>query len=384
MVQSRFVWQGMSVRTGVLLVNLGTPDSPSVADVRRYLREFLMDPRVIDIPYALRWLLVHVLILPARPARSARAYASVWRKEGSPLLAEERLLERAVAQTLGDRWAVELAMRYGSPSIAGALEAIMKKDVDRIVVVPLFPQYASASTGSAIAKVFDLTGSREHVPGLRIVGEFYEDAGFVNAFARVAEPRLAEFRPDHVLFSYHGLPERQIRKCDPTGAHCLASSACCDRIGPANRHCYRAQCFATTRALAAALRLDPASHSIAFQSRLGRTPWIKPYTDLVLPELRKTGKKRLAIMCPAFVADCLETVEEIGIRARAQWLELGGEDLLLVPSLNAHPAWIEALCTMIREAAGAGAREQIGSGREPGGSNVPTSREGTAAGTRLA
>jgi ferrochelatase len=341
------------VKSGVLLINLGTPDSPSVSDVRRYLREFLMDPRVIDISAVGRWLLVHLIILPTRPQRSAAAYKSIWTSEGSPLLVEEKKLTASVQKALGDRFVVELGMRYGSPSIASALERIVKSDVDKIIVAPLFPQYASASTGSAVERVFAIAGSREHVPELRITGEFYESMGFIDAFAEVARPRLAEFKADHVLFSYHGLPERQIRKCDPTGAHCLLSTTCCDTIGAANRHCYRAQCFATTRALAAKLGLEADHHSLSFQSRLGRTPWIKPYTDFVLPELSAHGKKRLAVMCPAFVADCLETVEEIGIRAKEQWKSLGGEDLLLVPSLNAHPRWVESVCAMIRAASGA-------------------------------
>jgi protoporphyrin/coproporphyrin ferrochelatase len=339
------------VRTGVLLLNLGTPDSPSVSDVRRYLREFLMDPRVIDISDLGRWLLVHLIILPARPRRSAEAYASIWRDDGSPLLAEEKKLTAAVRAKLGDRFVVELAMRYGSPSIASALAELSKRDVGKIIVLPLFPQYASASTGSALEKVFEVSRAGEHVPVLRIVGEFFDDSGFIGSFAEVARPILAEFRAEHVLFSYHGLPERQVKKADPTGAHCLTSSACCDAIGSANRHCYRAQCFATTRALASALGLD-AAHSLSFQSRLGRTPWIKPYTDEVLPELARRGVKRLAVMCPAFVADCLETLEEIGIRARRDWKRLGGDDLILIPSLNSHPAWVESVCAMIRAASG--------------------------------
>lgn len=334
-------------RTGVLLINLGTPDSPEVSDVRRYLREFLSDPRVIDIAAPLRWLLLNAIILPFRPAKSAHAYKSIWTPEGSPLLVYERALEAGVRAKLGDGYVVELAMRYGSPSIASALAKLEAADLERIVVLPLFPQYASASTGSAMQKVFELAGTQNNVPDLVTINEFFDAPGFIESFAAVTRPELEALRPDHVLFSYHGIPERHVKASDLSGQHCLASATCCDQLVAANRHCYRAQCYATTRALAKALNLSPEQHSVSFQSRLGRTPWIRPYTDLVLPELAQKGIKRLLVLCPAFVADCLETVEEIGIRAKDQWRGLGGEALQLVPSLNAHPRWVDAVAEMI-------------------------------------
>ncbi len=337
----------MARRTGVLLINLGTPDSPEVSDVRRYLREFLSDPRVIDIPAPLRWLLLNAIILPFRPAKSAHAYKQIWMPEGSPLLVYERALETAVRGKLGSDYVVELAMRYGSPSIASALDKLEAADPERIVVIPLFPQYASASTGSAMQKVFELAGAKNNVPDLVTINEFFDAPGFIEAFAAVARPELEALEPDHVLFSYHGIPERHVKASDLSGTHCLQSNTCCDRLVAANRHCYRAQCYATTRALSARLQLSPEQHSVSFQSRLGRTPWIKPYTDLVLPELAQKGLKRLLVLCPAFVADCLETVEEIGIRAKQQWKDLGGETLQLVPSLNAHPVWVDAVVEMI-------------------------------------
>lgn len=343
---------GARGRTGVLLINLGTPASPSVADVRRYLREFLSDPRVIDLPPLGRWMLLNLVILPFRPKRSAEAYSKVWLADGSPLLVYEERLARAAGGLLGERFVVELGMRYGSPSIASALARLAKAAVERIVVLPLFPQYASASTGSALERVFDVVGASWTVPDIVTIGAFYDHPKFIEPFARIAKPILEAFRPDHVLFSYHGLPERHVTKCDATGRHCLVADECCATIVEANRHCYRAQCYATTRALAGALGLVPALHSVSFQSRLGRTPWIKPYTDWVLPELSNKGVKRLAVMCPAFVADCLETLEEIGIRAKEDWRRLGGEDLLLVPSLNAEPIWVEAVADLIRNAAG--------------------------------
>jgi ferrochelatase len=334
--------------TGVLLLNLGTPDSPSVPDVRRYLREFLQDPRVIDINPLGRWLLLNLLILPFRPAKSAKAYQSIWGERGSPLLFHSQDLAAGVARALGPGYVVELGMRYGQPSIASALTRLRAADPGKIVVLPLFPQYSSAASGSALERVYQIVGQEWNVPAVETIAPFYDDPGFIDAFAQVAKRHLTAFRPDFVLFSYHGLPERHMHKSDPTGAHCLKSATCCDAIVPANRNCYRAHCYATTRALVAQLGLGPEGHSVSFQSRLGRTPWIHPYTDMVLPELAKAGRKRLAVMSPAFVADCLETVEEIGIRAKEQWRSLGGEDLVLVPSLNAEPAWISAVARLVR------------------------------------
>jgi ferrochelatase len=335
------------LRTGVLLVNLGTPDAPTPQAVRRYLREFLSDPRVIDVSGLARWLLLHVVILPLRPRRSAAAYRKIWLPEGSPLRVHGEALRRALAARLGPGYAVELAMRYGAPSVRGALERLSAVDVARVLVLPLYPQYSEAATGSSVAWVVAELGQNPAFPPHEFLPPFYADPGFVGAWAAVARPELDAFAPDHVLFSYHGLPERQIRATDRSGHHCLARADCCDRIGAPNRLCYRAHCFATTRALAAALGLDAAHHGTAFQSRLGRTPWILPHTDRVLPELAAAGCRRLAVVCPSFVADCLETLEEIGIRAREQWQALGGEALALVPSLNAHPAWVETLARWI-------------------------------------
>jgi ferrochelatase len=332
---------------GVLLVNLGTPEAPRTGPVRRYLREFLSDPRVLDMPALGRAALLNLVILPFRPSRSAALYRKIWLPEGSPLLVHGAALRDALAKTLPPRYRVELAMRYGRPSIGAALERLADADVERVIAVPLFPQYAASSSGSALEEIYAQAGRRWNVPPLETLPPFYDDAGFVAAWVAVAKPALAVFEPDFVLMSYHGLPERQVRKSDPSGAHCLASDTCCDTIGAANRFCYRAQCVATTRALGAALGLGAQQHGFSFQSRLGRTPWLRPYTDGLLPELAERGIRRLAVLCPAFVADCLETLEEIGIRAREQWRDLGGEDLLLVPSLNAHPKWVEALTALI-------------------------------------
>ncbi len=333
---------------GVLLINLGSPTSPRPGAVRRYLREFLGDPRVLELPAPLRWFFLHAVILPSRSQTTAAAYAKIWSAEGSPLLVHSRALCDALTKTLGDPYAVALAMRYGEPSLTDALGQLARADVERVLAIPLFPQYASASTGSACEALFRAASRGPKVPPLEVMGAFYDDPRFTASLATVTGEALGNFRHDHVLFSFHGLPERQIKRSDASGRHCLSSKSCCADIRPANRFCYRAQCYATARAVATALSLANDHWSVSFQSRLGRTPWLQPYTDHVLPELRHKGVRRLAVVCPSFVADCLETLEEIGIRAREQWHTLGGEELRLAPCLNAHPAWIGALARMIR------------------------------------
>ena len=335
-------------RTGVLLINLGTPDSPAVRDVRRYLREFLSDPRVIDIHPLARAALVHGVIAPFRAPRSAAQYRLIWGADGSPLLAHGRALERALAAELGDGHVVRLGMRYQQPALAGALRELLDAGVGRVVAVPLFPQYASSSTGSALQHLFEAAGREWNVPPIEVLGDFYDDPGFVAALAAVTRPSLERARPDHLLMSYHGLPERQVRKSAPGSDRCLDDPACCASIRPDNARCYRAQCHATSRALARELELEDGRWSVAFQSRLGRTPWIRPYTDHVLPQLAEAGVRRLAVVCPSFAADCLETLEEIGMRAREQWAELGGESLELAPCVNAHPVWVRAIAARVR------------------------------------
>ena len=336
---------------GVLLVNLGTPESPDTGDVRRYLREFLSDPRVIDINPLARWLLLNLIILPFRPRQSAEAYRTIWTDRGSPLLFHGEDLTRMVTERLGAGHQVALAMRYGNPSIPDVIDRMLVNGVERIVVIPLFPQYSSAATGSALDRVYQVAGEAWNVPSIDAVPAFYDHEAFIDAFASVARPHLTEFKPDFVLFSYHGVPERHVQKSDRTGQHCLGKPDCCATIGPVNRYCYRAQCFATTRALVRALDLSDGGYDTSFQSRLGNTPWIKPYTDERLPELVAQGVKRLAVMCPAFVADCLETIEEIGMRAKEDWVAAGGEDLLLVPSLNSEPVWADAVVQIVKDSA---------------------------------
>ena len=334
-------------KTGLILSNLGTPDDPSPSSVRRYLAEFLADPRVLDIGAVGRWALLNLIILPTRPKKSAEAYRKVWSEEGSPLMVHGRALTEAVQAKLGEEWVVELAMRYGQPSITTALEKMRGYGVDRIVFFPLYPQYASSSTGSSVEELYRVASKKWVTPTLSTVEAFYEHPAFIRAFVEVGRPVIEREKPDHIVFSYHGLPERQVQKSDDTGAHCLKDAGCCDTIVAANRNCYRAQCFATTRAIVEELKLD-IPHSVTFQSRLGRTPWIKPYTDVALPELVKNSVKRVVVFCPAFVADCLETLEEIGIRAQADFIRDGGESLTLVPSLNSTPAWVDAVEALAR------------------------------------
>ena len=333
----------------MLLVNLGTPDAPDAPALRRYLAQFLMDPRVIDVNVVSRALLVYGAVLPFRPRKSAAQYRTIWTDRGSPLLFHGLDLRAALAQRLGPAGGeVRLAMRYGSPSIASGLDALEHHGVGRITVVPLYPQYASSSTGSTLDVVYRWAAKRSVAPALTVVPAFYAHEGFLDPLAEVTRPAIDG--AEHVLMSFHGLPERQVHATDHAGNYCLASTDCCATIGSANRDCYRAQCYATARGLAQRLQLEPDRWSVSFQSRLGRTPWIRPFTDVVLADLRQRGISRIAVVCPSFVADCLETLEEIGVRAREQWTALGGESLVLAPCLNAHPRWVDGLARIVAEA----------------------------------
>ena len=334
------------MKTGILLINLGTPDAPRTPEVRRYLREFLSDPRVLDMPALGRFLLVNGIIVPFRSPKSAAAYREVWTEQGSPLLQYGLELRDGLRAQHPDT-PIELAMRYGSPSLASGLDALRAAGCDRLLCAPLYPQYASSSTGSSLEAVYRLAAERWNTPYIEALPAFYDEPAFLDAFAAIGKPVIDELGADHVLFSYHGLPERHCTKSDESGSHCLASETCCERIVDANRNCYRAQCFATTAGLRERLGLDESNSTIAFQSRLGRTPWIRPYTDEMVVQLAERGVKRLAVYCPAFVADCLETLEEIGMRAREEFQGAGGEELVLVPSLNASPGWVAGLSQLL-------------------------------------
>lgn len=342
---------GATRRVGLLLVNLGTPDEPTSASVRRYLREFLSDPRVLGLSAPMRWLLLNAVILPTRPKKSAAAYRAIWTDRGSPLRIHSEALIREVAAQLGDGFEVRLGMRYGAPSIEQGIQELSSSGIHSLIVLPLFPQYTSAVTASVSAEVFRCLTKSTDIGPVDVLGAFYDEPEFAASWAAVSAAGLAAFKADHVVFSFHGLPANQVRASDPQGDHCLVAHDCCVAPGPSLTRCYRAQCYATAANLTRALDLDPADTTTSFQSRLGNTPWIEPYTDQILAGLRERGVSRLAVLCPAFVADCLETLEEVGIRLRNDWLALGGEDLWLSPCPNSDPTFVDAVTTWIRRRA---------------------------------
>ncbi|MEE9383343.1 MAG: ferrochelatase [Nannocystaceae bacterium] len=337
-------------RRGVLLVDVGTPASTSVADVRRFLREFLDDRRMLDMPTWARKLLVYGVILPFRPRRAAAAYRKIWGEGGSPLAVHGVALAEEVAARLGGGYCVELGVASGVPSLDAAFEKLEANDVGEIIVVPLLPQYASTGRGVVLERVYGAAGKRWRAPSMSVVSPYYDHPGYITSLAAVARPMIDAFEPDHLLTSFHGVPERDLLRCRREATLCLVKDNCCDVIASENRDCYRAHCFATARALTEALEIDSVRVSVSFQSRLGKTPWIPPDTVDVLPQLFERGVRRIAVACPNFVLDCLETLEEIGIRAREQWRRLGGEAFLLLPCLNSHPTWADTVTSWVRGA----------------------------------
>ncbi len=334
-------------KKGVLLINLGTPDSPSTADVRKYLREFLMDPLVIDINPISRNLLVKGIIVPTRGPKSAKLYQAIWdEKTGSPLLHYSLLQQKLLQEKLGDEYVVELAMRYQSPSIDSALQRLKEALIYDIVVIPLFPQYASASTGSVYDKVMELVKGWMTKPSIRFINSFHDDKLMIETFADNARKYNPETY-DHILFSFHGLPQRQLVKSDHTHKTCLQSGDCCQKLTDANRYCYSAQSHDTARLIAAELGIPKEKYIVCFQSRLGNDPWVPPYTIDIIHQMAKEGKKRLLVLCPAFVADCLETIYEVPIEYGTEFKNLGGEEVQLVESLNDSPKFIAALAKMV-------------------------------------
>jgi protoporphyrin/coproporphyrin ferrochelatase len=332
----------------VLLVNLGSPDSTSIPDVRRYLREFLGDERVLDLPAAARWLLMEGIILRSRPKKSAHAYEQIWTKEGSPLIVTSQKVRDQLAQELGPTTPVYLAMRYGQPSIASVLAQIAADGIQELLLFPQYPHYAMSSWETVVAKVF--AEAATSAPGVRItyVQPFYADADYIEALHAVTAPYLQQPH-DHVLFSYHGIPERHLRKADSSKAHCTLVKDCCATCSPAHATCYRAQVLATTRELVARSGLTPDRYSVSFQSRLAGEPWLTPFTDHELVRLPQAGKKRLLVLCPAFVTDCLETLEEIRVEGRDMFLGAGGESFQQVPCLNDQPPYIAFLANRVRQ-----------------------------------
>jgi ferrochelatase len=337
------------MKRGLLLINLGTPDAAEPEAVGRYLREFLMDKWVVDIPWPLRWALVNLAIVPRRKRASAHAYEKVWGKRGSPLRYHLEDLAQGVRAEAAGEFQVEIAMRYGQPGLRAGLRSLSA--CEQILVFPLYPQYAESSTRSSLEEAGRQARALGIDPAkLSFVPAFYADPGFIAAFAEAAREGLAGSQPDHYLFSFHGLPEAHVRATDRSAGQpaCLASAGCCERVTDANRDCYRAQCYATARALAAELGLAPGKWSVSFQSRLGRRQWIKPYTDFVYKELAQKGARQLAVLCPSFVADCLETLEEIGMRGDADFRAAGGERVLTAACPNARPSWARAVAEIAR------------------------------------
>ena len=334
-------------KKGILLVNLGTPDSPETKDVRKYLDEFLMDPRVIDIKPLSRALLVKGVIVPFRSPKTARLYKKIWSSEtGSPLLYYSKLQHKLLSERLDDEYQVELAMRYQSPSIESALDKLKASLVESIQVIALFPQYASASTGSVYDKVMELIRRWPTIPSVSFVNSFHDNELMIETFANNGKKYNPETY-DHILFSFHGLPQRQLVKCDHTGNYCLKVDGCCNTLNDTNKFCYSAQSYHTAQLIAEKLNIPKEKYTICFQSRLGSDPWVQPYTSEVVAKLANEGKKRLLVFCPAFVADCLETVYEVTEEYGGEFKALGGEHVQLVESLNDSPKFIEALAKMV-------------------------------------
>lgn len=326
------------MKHGILLVNLGTPDAPTPSAVRRYLKEFLGDPRVIDLPAIPRNILLYGLILPFRPFKTAKAYQEIWDEKGSPLLYLSQSLEKHLQHAMGEQYIVKMAMRYGSHNIESTLNEMLP-EVSKITVVPMYPQYASSTTGSVIEEVYRVIGKAWNIPKVDVIDDYYDKPWYLEALAERTRPFIESFKPDHVLMSFHGLPVRQLEK---TGGKACDQTQPCPMVSEQNHYCYRAQCYQSARGLAQKLNLAQ-NYSVGFQSRLGRIPWIQPYVDNMLEPLYEQGVKRLSVVCPSFVTDCLETLEEIGIRLKEDWLALGGDAFQLIPALNDSPIWVQSL-----------------------------------------
>ena len=332
---------------GVLLVNLGSPDSTDPKDVKRYLGEFLMDPRVIDVPTWARTLLVKGIILNTRPKKSAAAYKKIWWEEGSPLIVLSERLQKKVAERVSVP--VVLAMRYGAMSIKEGLQKLHDAKVKEVLIVPLYPQFAMATTETILVLAEELR--QHHFPEMTFtdIPAFYKNPGYIQVLAKSIGEKLEGLDYEHLLFSYHGVPERHIRKSDITKSHCKIDESCCKTPSPAHEYCYRHQCYETTRQMAEILDLDPNKYSTSFQSRLGFDPWLQPYTDRTIEKMGKAGIKKMVIVTPAFVSDCLETLEEIAMEGKEIFHEVGGKEFTTIPCLNDRDDWADVLSNWIKE-----------------------------------
>ena len=331
-------------------MNLGSPDSTSVPDVRRYLNEFLMDEKVIDVPYLLRLFLVRGIISPFRAPKSAKAYRSIWTDEGSPLVVLTNQLQQALQAKVDEP--VTVAMRYGNPSPKAAFEELLSKnpDLEEVVLVPLYPHYAMSSYETAVEYAYKIHKKEQYAFKLTTIEAFYKDTDYIHALSDSIKPFLAQDY-DHIVFSYHGIPERHVKKTDPTKNHCLSVENCCAVDSPAHVKCYRHQIILTTHLVAAELGIPKEKYSFSFQSRLGRDEWLKPYTVNRLREMPNEGIKKLLVVCPAFVSDCLETLEEMGEEGKEIFLEHGGESFTLIPCMNVHPLWVQTLAKWVTDKA---------------------------------
>lgn len=327
---------------GIILMNLGSPDSTAVPDVKRYLNEFLMDKRVIDYPYLFRLLLIKGIIVPKRAPKSAEAYKSIWWEEGSPLIVLTKQLQNAVQHDL--QMPVEISMRYGNPSQEAAFDKLLKQnpDLKEVILLPLYPHYAMSSYETAVEHAKAVHKKKGYTFSLTIVPPYYNEPDYISALAESMRPYLAQDY-DHLLFSYHGVPERHIRKGDITGKHCMQVENCCKVDSPAHEFCYRHQVHVTSELVAEKLNIPREKWSVTFQSRLGREEWLKPYTAATLEELPKKGVKRLLVACPAFVSDCLETLEEIAVEGKHTFISSGGDSFTMIPCMNVHPLWVQAV-----------------------------------------
>ena len=337
-------------------MNLGSPDSTSTRDLHTYLMEFLMDKRVIDYPWLFRKILVGGIIVPFRAAKSAEAYKTIWTSDGSPLIVLTRRLQEALQGLIDEP--VEIAMRYGNPTVEKGFRRLLERvpDLSEVIAIPLYPHYAMASYETAVEYAQEIFRKKKYGFSLKFIRPFYNEVNYLRALSEHIRPYLKE-EYDHILFSYHGIPARHLRKSDPTGNHCLHSADCCETASPAHATCYRHQCFATTREMVRLLGIPEGKYSNSFQSRLGKG-WLEPFTDIRLEEMPKEGIKKLLILCPAFISDCLETLEEIAIRGKEAFLGAGGGSYTMIPCLNVDRLWVETLAGWVGAAA-AGDRSMV-------------------------
>ena len=330
---------------GALLINLGSPDSPEPKDVKRYLGEFLMDERVIDLPKPLRTFLVKGIILNTRPKKSAKAYKKIWWQEGSPLIVLSKRLQEVVQKKVSVP--LGLAMRYGSPSIEQGIKSLVDRGIDEIMLIPLYPQFAMATTETILALAEKIKNEKYPELDFTVLPPFYNHPDYVRVLSQSIQENLKHKKWEHLLFSYHGIPERHIRKSDITKSHCKIDKNCCQTTSKAHRYCYRHQCYETTRQVAEYLELKEGTYSTSFQSRLGVDPWLQPYTDQTIARFAKKGVKNMAVVTPAFVSDCLETLEEIGMEAAEDFEEKGGEELHVIPCINTRADWVNVMSRWI-------------------------------------